>query len=73
MQSPPPNPNRAGDHGEWTYLTYDVDRPCVVCQHYLHRGQAVGYVKGQLVHAKCYRENGIRTRVAVATSRAKTG
>jgi hypothetical protein len=44
------------DRGEWTYLTYDVDHPCVICQHYLHRGQAVGYVKGQLVHAKCYRE-----------------
>jgi hypothetical protein len=44
------------DRGEWTVLTYDVDRPCVVCENYLHRGQAVGYIKGQLVHAKCYRE-----------------
>ena len=41
MQSPP-NPDRADDRGEWTYLTYDVDRPCVVCLNYLHRGQAVG-------------------------------
>ena len=56
MQSPP-NPDRADDRGEWTYLTYDVDRPCVVCLNYLHRGQAVGYVNGQLVHAKCYRED----------------
>jgi hypothetical protein len=52
----PPNPDRAGDRGEWTYLTYDVDRPCVFCLNYLHRGQAVGYVYGQLMHAKCYRE-----------------
>ena len=47
-----------GDQGEWTFLTYDVDRPCAVCLHYLHRGQAVGYVKGQFMHARCYREDG---------------
>ena len=51
-------PAPAGDHGEWTFLTYDVDRPCAVCLDYLHRGQAVGYVKGQLMHARCYREGG---------------
>lgn len=44
------------DRGEWTFLTYDVDRPCAVCEHYLRRGQAVGFVDGRLVHAKCYRE-----------------
>ena len=49
---------QGGDQGEWTFLTYDVDRPCAVCLDYLHRGQAVGYVKGQLMHARCYREGG---------------
>jgi hypothetical protein len=56
--SPPSDPKRSADAGEWTYLTYDVDRPCAVCLNYLHRGQAVGYVGGQLVHAKCYRVEG---------------
>jgi hypothetical protein len=52
---PSGDPKRFGGDGEWTYLTYDVDRPCEVCLNYLHRGQAVGYVNGQLMHAKCYR------------------
>jgi hypothetical protein len=59
---PPPSPSqsrhRGPDRGEWTYLTYDVDRPCAVCEQYLHSGQAVGYVEGQLLHARCYREGG---------------
>ena len=49
---------QGGDQGEWTFLTYDVDRPCAVCLDYLHRGQAAGYVNGQLMHARCYREGG---------------
>jgi hypothetical protein len=56
--SSPSDPKRRDRGGEWTYLTYDVDRPCVVCLNYLHRGQAVGYVDGQLMHAKCYRGEG---------------
>ena len=51
-------PQPAADRGEWTILTCDVDRPCAVCEDYLHRGQAAGFVKGQLVHARCYREDG---------------
>ena len=59
----PPTPpsqswGRGRDRGEWTFLTYDVDRPCVVCDEYVRTGQAVGYVKGALMHAKCYREGG---------------
>jgi len=57
--SPPPgSPRRRTEPSEWTYLTYDVDRQCAVCEEYLHCGQAVGYVKGQPMHAKCYREGG---------------
>jgi hypothetical protein len=44
--------------GEWTYLMFEVDRPCAVCEEYVHRGQAAGYVAGRLVHARCYREDG---------------
>jgi len=64
MPPPPPSqsPRRGLDRGEWTYLTYDVDRPCVVCEEYLHSGQAVGYVQGQLMHARCYREGGASGR-----------
>jgi hypothetical protein len=67
---PPPPPfesrHRSPDRGEWTYLTYDVDRPCVVCEEYLHSGQAAGYVKGQLMHARCYREGGESGRHSAA-------
>lgn len=57
--SPELEPRRRGlDRGEWTYLTFDVDRPCTICEEYLRSGQAVGLVKGQLVHAKCYRGEG---------------
>jgi hypothetical protein len=51
-------PAKSGDGGEWTYLTYDVERPCAICGDYVHRGQAVGYVDGRLVHAKCHRREG---------------
>ena len=65
-QSPSESRHRGPDRGEWTYLTYDVDRPCVVCEQYLHTGQAVGFVKGELMHAKCYREGGESGRQSAA-------
>ena len=41
LSFPSPSPkHQSKDKGEWTVLTYDVDRPCVICLHYLHRGQA---------------------------------
>ena len=58
LSFPSPSPkHQSKDKGEWTVLTYDVDRPCVICLHYLHRGQAVGYIDGTLVHAKCHQRN----------------
>ncbi|HEV8310095.1 MAG TPA: hypothetical protein VGW35_20730 [Methylomirabilota bacterium] len=42
--------------GEWTYLTYDLDKNCAECGGPLRAGQAVGYVRGEVVHAKCHQK-----------------
>ena len=40
---------------EWTYLTADLaDTFCRICEKELRAGQAVGHVRDQFVHARCY-------------------
>lgn len=41
---------------EWDFITFDTGDTCSVCDQPIHAGQAVGYVKGMPIHAKCYRK-----------------
>ena len=43
-------------HDEWTYLTSDPDASCAVCGLPIRVAQAAGYVNGETVHARCYRQ-----------------
>jgi hypothetical protein len=43
---------------EWDFITFDTEETCSVCQQLIHAGQAVGYVKGLPIHAKCYKKTG---------------
>jgi len=38
---------------EWDFLTFDPDVTCPICGEPIHAGQAVGRVRGTLVHARC--------------------
>ncbi len=42
---------------EWRIVESDTDDTCVVCGEPIHAWQAVGYVEGEVVHAKCYRRS----------------
>jgi hypothetical protein len=48
---------------EWRLVESDTDDMCVICGDTVHAWQAVGYVGGRVVHAKCYGERDER-RVA---------
>jgi hypothetical protein len=50
-----PEPDPSQDD-EWTYLMDDIGETttCDICGKDIHRYQAVGYVKGQTIHARCY-------------------
>lgn len=41
---------------EWAYLVEDMGETttCDICGKDIHRFQAVGYVNGQTIHARCY-------------------
>ncbi|MGH7314321.1 MAG: hypothetical protein ACREJV_14180 [Candidatus Rokuibacteriota bacterium] len=40
---------------EWTFLTSDLtDTSCAVCGKELRAGQAVGHVRDQTIHARCF-------------------
>ena len=40
---------------EWTFLTTDLtDTPCAICGNELRAGQAVGRVRDQIAHARCF-------------------
>lgn len=41
---------------QWQFLMFEVDAACAVCGEPLRIGQAVGYIRGRLLHARCYRE-----------------
>ena len=49
-----PGPADKEPPAEWTYLTFDPEETCAICDESVHTGQAAGRVNGKLIHAKCY-------------------
>lgn len=54
MATPGQRPNERTDE-EWTYLTSDLsDTACAICGDELRAGQAIGRVRDQIAHARCF-------------------
>jgi hypothetical protein len=38
---------------QWEFLTFDPETVCPICSEPIHAAQAVGYSRGQMMHARC--------------------
>jgi hypothetical protein len=38
---------------QWEFITFDPETVCPICGKPIHAAQAVGYCRGEMIHARC--------------------